>query len=257
MSNGRLRTSRRAPIVDDMSADAAPTPTRPEAAAASSRVDHPSTALLLSFVGGYVDTCGFIALFGLFTAHVTGNFVLIGAAIAGQGGANVVAKLLALPVFVATVMLARFLQLGREQRGQETAVPMLLAQFAFLVAFMLAGARLGPFERGDAPMVLVVGMIGVVTMAIQNTAARSSFVRLSPSTVMTGNVTQVAMDLVDIAANAPAGAPARARVHKMWPPVAAFATGALGGGLGYGAVGFWALGLPCAALAILLWRLRA
>jgi len=240
-----------------MSADAAPIPARPDAAAAPSRVDHPATALLLSFVGGYVDTCGFIALFGLFTAHVTGNFVLIGAAIAGQGGASVAAKLLALPVFVATVMVARFLQLGRERRGEETAVPMLLAQSVFLVAFMAAGVRLGPFERGDESLVLVVGMIGVVTMAIQNTAARSSFVRLSPSTVMTGNVTQVAMDLVDIAAGAPAASPARARVRKMWPPIAAFAAGTLGGGLGYAAVGFWALGLPCAALAILLWRLRS
>ena len=45
-------------------------------------------------------------------------------------------------------------------------------------------------------------------------------------------------------------------MRKMWPPVAAFAAGTLGGGLGYGAAGFWALGLPCAALAVLLWRLR-
>jgi hypothetical protein len=32
----------------------------------------------LSFVGGFVDVVGFIALFGLFTAHVTGNFIMIG-----------------------------------------------------------------------------------------------------------------------------------------------------------------------------------
>jgi uncharacterized membrane protein YoaK (UPF0700 family) len=40
---------------------------------------------ILAFVAGYVDTLGFVALFGLFTAHVTGNFVLIGAEIAGVG----------------------------------------------------------------------------------------------------------------------------------------------------------------------------
>jgi uncharacterized membrane protein YoaK (UPF0700 family) len=32
--------------------------------------------------GGYVDTAGFLALQGLFTAHVTGNFVTLGASLA-------------------------------------------------------------------------------------------------------------------------------------------------------------------------------
>ena len=38
-------------------------------------------AILLSFVASYVDTAVFVGLFGLFTSHVTGNFVLIGAAL--------------------------------------------------------------------------------------------------------------------------------------------------------------------------------
>jgi uncharacterized membrane protein YoaK (UPF0700 family) len=216
----------------------------------------PSTSLLLSFTGGFVDTCGFVALFGLFTAHVTGNFVLIGAAIAGHGAASVIGKLLALPVFVLTVAATRLLQLRRERRGLGTAVPMLAAQWLCLLAFTLAGVLLGPFERGDTPAAVLTGMIGVVTMAIQNTASRSTFVRLSPSTVMTGNVTQVAMDLVEVLAGSPTAAAAGARARKMWPPVAAFAVGALGGGLGYGRVGFWALLLPAAALLTLLVRVR-
>ncbi len=35
------------------------------------------TMSLLAFTSGFVDTLTFIALFGLFAAHVTGNFVLI------------------------------------------------------------------------------------------------------------------------------------------------------------------------------------
>ena len=224
--------------------------------AADARLEHPVTSLLLSFTGGFVDTFGFVALFGLFTSHVTGNFVLIGAAIARQGEPSVVGKLLALPMFVATVAVARWLQLRRERRGLGTATPMLLGQLGLLVAFMLAGVAAGPFEHAGQLATILVGLVGVTTMAVQNTAARSAFVRLSPSTVMTGNVTQVAMDLVDLAARAPGSGPAAARVRKMWPPVAAFALGALGGGLGYGMFGFWALLAPCAALGALLWRLN-
>src|ERR1700689_5087240 len=57
----------------------------------------PTLPILLSINGGYVDTAGYLALQGLFTSHVTGNFVTLGATLAlGTGGA--VPKLLALPV---------------------------------------------------------------------------------------------------------------------------------------------------------------
>ncbi len=62
--------------------------------------------LLLSVNAGYVDTAGFLALQGLFTAHVTGNFVTLGAALA-LGTSGAVAKLLALPVFCAVVIATR------------------------------------------------------------------------------------------------------------------------------------------------------
>src|SRR5246127_2094061 len=64
--------------------------------------------LLLSFTAGYVDTAGFLALQGLFTAHVTGNFVTLGASLA-LGTSGAIAKLLALPVFCAVVISVRLL----------------------------------------------------------------------------------------------------------------------------------------------------
>src|SRR4051794_31144571 len=52
----------------------------------------PPLPLLLSLNAGFVDTAGFLALQGLFTAHVTGNFVTLGASLVfGTSGA--VAKL--------------------------------------------------------------------------------------------------------------------------------------------------------------------
>ena len=61
---------------------------------------------VLSFNAGYVDTAGYLALQGLFTAHVTGNFVTIGAALV-FGTSGVVAKLLALPVFCLVIVATR------------------------------------------------------------------------------------------------------------------------------------------------------
>jgi uncharacterized membrane protein YoaK (UPF0700 family) len=64
--------------------------------------------LLLSLNAGYVDTAGFLALQGLFTAHVTGNFVTLGASLA-LGTSGTLAKLLALPMFCAVVIAVRLL----------------------------------------------------------------------------------------------------------------------------------------------------
>ena len=60
-------------------------------------VFRPLLPLVLSLNAGYVDTAGFLALQGLFTAHVTGNFVTLGASLV-LGTSGAVAKLLALPV---------------------------------------------------------------------------------------------------------------------------------------------------------------
>ncbi len=98
-------------------------------------------------------------------------------------------------------------------------------------------------------------MLGVATMAVQNTASRLTFAYLGPTTVMTGNVTQLVIDLVELASGAAAPGTLE-RMHKTWPAVIAFAVGAIGGGLGYRLAGFWSLLAPTAALVLILVRVR-
>lgn len=209
---------------------------------------------LLSFVAGYVDTVGFVALFSLFTAHVTGNFVLIGATLGASAGpgSGLLAKLLALPCFVLAVAVST-LALRRLQSAQRQAARWaLLAQAVLVGGFMVVGMAAQPIRDGDAPLALLAGMVGVCAMAIQNTASRLVFADMAPSTVMTGNVTQLVIDVVDLAStpHAPAGTGPRLRLAKMWPAVAAFAAGAVLGGLGHRLWGFACLALPLAALGV-------
>ncbi|XAH23838.1 YoaK family protein [Xylophilus sp. GW821-FHT01B05] len=209
---------------------------------------------LKAFTSGFVDTLGFVALFGMFTAHVTGNFVLVGASVA-NGHPGVIGKLLALPMFVLGVAGTRAYLLLLERRQRAVAVPVVTAELVLLLAFMLAGVWAEPFGSADAWPTIIVGMVGVATMAVQNTASRLTFAYLGPTTVMTGNVTQIVIDLVDLMSGAAAPG-TRERMRKTWPAVLAFAVGAIAGGLGYRLAGFWSLCAPAVALVLILLRVR-
>jgi uncharacterized membrane protein YoaK (UPF0700 family) len=65
---------------------------------------------------------------------------------------------------------------------------------------------------------------------------------------MTGNVTQVVIDLVDVWRSG--SAQARERAPRLAWPIAAFAVGAVSGGFAQVAAGFWGLLLP---LMLLVW----
>ncbi|UVS98149.1 YoaK family protein [Burkholderia glumae] len=215
--------------------------------------------VLLAFVAGYVDTLGFVALFGLFVAHVTGNFILIGAGIAGAGG-GVLVKLLAFPAFVAGIVGARITAGATAEPAAgggamaRHAGALYGLQFALLAAFMLAGVGAAPVVGIDAPLAIACGLLGAAAMGVQNAHAKLATRGLAANTVMTGNVTQAVLDVCELVA--PGSSPARrrdtrGRLARMLPPIAAFALGAGGGALGWRAASFWALGVPLVLLAAL------
>jgi uncharacterized membrane protein YoaK (UPF0700 family) len=209
------------------------------------------TGMGMAFVGGYVDVIGFVLLFGLFVAHATGNLVMLGVGLAGDAG-GLATKLLALPVFVGAAAATYALIRWRNTRGQPCEVLVLTLQALLLLVFMLLTAWALPAARPDEPAVMLAGLVGVVAMAVQNVGARAVFTQLAPTTMMTGNVTQIAIDLVDLAiARGRPDAALRARILKTWPPVAAFALGAVGGAVGVLLAGAWSLALGVAVVALL------
>lgn len=208
-----------------------------------------STALLAS-AAGFVDVVGFVALFGLFTSHVTGNFIILGSEIV-HAQSGMLAKVLALPMFAVGVAVTRLLVLYHERRGWAPARTLLLAEMAMLAVFMLSGVAVSPVIDPDALGPVLVGMAGVFAMAIQNAASRLVFAAQAPTTIMTGNSTQVVIDLIDMNRVEPElRAKAIKRLQLMLPSVLAFGAGAAAGAYGYLFLSFWCLIVPIAGLAI-------
>ena len=205
----------------------------------------------LAFVAGFVDAAAFIALTGLFTAHVTGNFVLIGAELIATS-TGVLAKLLALPTFILAVALTRLIALALERRGAPPLRPLLALEAAVLIAFALAGAALSPLGSPDGAAAIGVGMLGVAAMGIQNGIGRLAIGHLAATTVMTVNVTQAVIDLTDHACGATLGEQARTRLRRTLSAVLAFAVGALAGAFGIALLSFWCVLAPALVLIGLL-----
>jgi len=219
----------------------------------------PTLPLLLSLNAGYVDTAGFLALQGLFTAHVTGNFVTLGASLV-LGISGVVAKLLALPVFCVVVMLSRLIGNRLRQRKLPALGILLAVKLALLIAGAALAIRLGPFPSGDSLAAIVTGMTLVAAMAIQNAVHRIHLSAAPPSTLMTGTTTQIMIDLGDLLGGVtPDGRPAIiARLKRMAAAVAVFAIGCGAAALGFAFASVWCFVIPpVVALAALVLRLLA
>jgi uncharacterized membrane protein YoaK (UPF0700 family) len=150
-----------------------------------------------SLAAGYADTSGFLALKGLFTSHVTGNFVTLGSALV-FGNSGALAKILALPTFCFAVLLIRLVALRLRVAGRPVLRSVLTLQVLLLTVAAVLAVWAGPFTDPDAGPALAVGMIMVAAMAVQNAAHRVHLAHTPPSTVMTGTTTQIMLDLADV-----------------------------------------------------------
>jgi uncharacterized membrane protein YoaK (UPF0700 family) len=206
---------------------------------------------VLSVIAGSVDAIGFLGLGGLFTAHVTGNLVVLVAHLA-TGGRAPVANILSVPVFVAALGLTRLLAGVLEKIGVASLRPLLVLQLLLLAGFFALCASAGASVDPHATKAIVAGMLGVSAMAVQNALVQISL-RGAPSTaVMTTNITHFMMDIGEL----PFGrrpsdvARARDRVMLTWPAIAGFAIGCALGATCEAAIGLRSLALPM-GLAVL------
>jgi uncharacterized membrane protein YoaK (UPF0700 family) len=215
---------------------------------------------ILALIAGYVDTVGFVALFGLFTAHVTGNFVLIGAEVAGVGQ-GMLLKLLAFPAFVVGIALSSVIFKFLERSlSAHAASALYLLQAMLLASFLVTGLIATPITDPSAAMVLVCGVLGTMAMGVQNARGRLLQVTSLPNTVMTGNVTQIVLDVIELIHRGMAGEHGQKVEERLMSTLAAmcsFALGAICGAMAYVSFSFSAIALPVAVLLFLAWSKRA
>uniref|UniRef100_A5WHU9 DUF1275 domain-containing protein n=1 Tax=Psychrobacter sp. (strain PRwf-1) TaxID=349106 RepID=A5WHU9_PSYWF len=194
-------------------------------------------AILLTLVGGAIDTIGFIALLGFFTNHVTGNLVMAGGGLV-KGGDDLWIKLGALPVFIITVMFTQR-YITRRSADKPILSELLFAEVLFLTAFMVSALMFGPFEDPGAIDLAITGFLGLMAFAIRNTAGKTVMGKVRPTLLMTGNTTQLGIDLSDYFFNRN-----RCNMESLKHSAAIvffFAFGALIGTLLYMKIGFWSI----------------
>lgn len=199
---------------------------------------------LLSWVAGFVDTSAFIILFGIFTAHVTGNIALAGSSFVSSDQETTITRLLMLPTFMLTVALTSLLARYARRKQWPVFAVLLTAEAIALGVFLLVGTSLSPALLLDVQeeYILPIGMSGVVAMAVQNALMKEShgvFKSYIPTTVMTGNTTQLTIDLVQFfsgkfgsgEAAKQEAEEALERMSRFIPVIAGFALGGLAAAL--------------------------
>lgn len=196
--------------------------------------------VILSVVAGLVDVISFLNL-GLFTAHITGNLVVISAALVRGSGSNL-AQVMAVPVFAVEVGIVWLIAKKLGTRGSALARPLLLIQFLLLILVLALSVIFNPAINRHGFTAVIVAMIAVAAMACQCTLSRLA-VPGAPSTgAMTGNLTTAVLALLDTISSQPPTVDERLKKSAM--DVMGFCLGCIVGAAAVSFLGEWAWSIP-------------
>jgi len=190
-----------------------------------------------------VDVIGFLSL-GLFTAHITGNLVVI-AALVARGGPPMIAQVLAVPVFIAAVATVWLIARSSARRGPALVRPLLFVQWLLLTCVLTFSVITDPAINPHGLMAIVVAMVAVSAMACQFALLRLAVPGAPSTAVMTGNVTSSVLSLLDgLSRDQPLMEGAHERWKKTLSLLAGFCTGCVAGAVAASWLGEWAWSLP-------------
>jgi uncharacterized membrane protein YoaK (UPF0700 family) len=199
---------------------------------------------LLSVIAGMVDLMGFFMLGHVFTAHVTGNLVVAAAVVVG-GGPVVATQMLAIPVFMLALAAVWWIAQLSDRRGPPLARLLLLVQFVLLAAVLIfsVAEKASASPHGVAAGVIV--MLCVCAMACQYALLRLACPTVVSTAVMTGNLTNAVLALMELSSRRPRLLPGDADRLKQSPYLlGGFLLGCVVAAAAVSALGDWAWTLP-------------
>jgi len=208
---------------------------------------------LLSVIAGMVDVIGFLSL-GLFTAHVTGNLVVI-AALVARGGPPHLSQILSVPIFIAAVAATWLIAKALRRRGRAVLRPLLLIQFLLLASVLILALTTDSATDPHGAMACVTALIAVSAMACQLSVLRLAVTGAPSTVVMTTNVTNSVLALLDtLSRTQPLTEGANERLKSTVNVIVGFFVGCVAGAAALSLLGDWAWSLPVvfAAAAVAL-----
>ena len=203
---------------------------------------------LLSLIAGMVDVIGFLSL-GIFTAHVTGNIVVIGALAVRHNRVNP-AQILAIPAFILAVAATWLIAKTSGRRGIGLMRPLLLIQFLLITCVLIFSVITKPSADPHGLMATIAAMIAVTAMGCQFALLRLTL-PVAPSTaVMTGNLTNAVLAFVDSSSRSPLMESDSTRLRGALHLLIGFFVGCVLATAALMYMGDWAWLLPAALAAV-------
>jgi len=179
--------------------------------------------LVLALVAGYCDTVTFVAADKIFSAHVTGNFIVFAYQIVTGASIDAWIKLITFPVFILAVITGGWMS-KKTSAGVTLLTEAILLVIAGIAAFALH------LHNQDSLVMYAIVLVIVFAMGLQNAFGKIyNKATHGPTTMMTGNVTQASLDLRTVLIGGDT-TEARSSLKKQSVTILGFLAGCFAGG---------------------------
>jgi uncharacterized membrane protein YoaK (UPF0700 family) len=158
---------------------------------------HLWVAVALTWVAGFVDIVGYIVLYRVFAANMTGNTIALGQGLAAGDWGLFFRRGFAIPMFVLGLIVSRLvLHLSQEKNASRAASVLFGAEILLLVTFTVIGSQemsQGRIRSEAGWKYYLLVALPSIAMGLQN----ATLTHFGPLTVRTTHVTGTLANLAD------------------------------------------------------------